>query len=45
MAVLSLGIEGYERMIAVIALTVLMSVFLHGITAVPFTGLFKKKSA
>jgi len=32
-----LGIEGYERILAVIVLTVLLSVFLHGISAVPFS--------
>ncbi|MDH3763469.1 MAG: cation:proton antiporter [Gammaproteobacteria bacterium] len=32
-----LGIEGYERILAVIVLTVLLSVFLHGISAVPLS--------
>jgi NhaP-type Na+/H+ or K+/H+ antiporter len=45
MTILKLGSEGYERMIAIIALTVLMSVFLHGITAVPFSKLFKSEES
>lgn len=40
MAVLMLGAEGYERVISVITLTVLMSIFLHGLTAVPLSGIF-----
>lgn len=40
MMVLVLGIEGYEKIIAVIALTVLLSIFLHGISAVPLSGIF-----
>lgn len=39
--VLQLGTKGYERVISVITLTVLLSIFLHGITAVPFSNLFK----
>lgn len=35
--VLELGKEGYEPMISVICLTVLLSIVLHGITAVPFS--------
>lgn len=41
MAVITLGTEGYERVISVITLTVMLSIFLHGITAVPFSNLFK----
>lgn len=37
MAVIQLGLEGYEKVISVISLTVLLSIFLHGITAVPFS--------
>jgi len=40
MAVLTLGTAGYERMIAVIVLTVMLSIFLHGITAVPLSSTF-----
>lgn len=42
-AFLELGLVGYERMIAVITLTVMLSIFLHGLTAVPFSHLFIKK--
>ena len=41
MAVIALGTEGYERVISVITLTVMLSVFLHGLTAIPFSKLFK----
>lgn len=37
MAVIQLGTEGYERMISVITLTVMLSIFLHGLSAVPFS--------
>ncbi len=33
-----LGIEGYEPVLAVIVLTVLLSVFLHGVSAVPLSS-------
>lgn len=42
MAVLRLGVTGYERMISIVTLTVLMCIFLHGISAVPFSRLFKR---
>jgi NhaP-type Na+/H+ or K+/H+ antiporter len=45
MAFLSLGQVGYERMISVITLTVLMSIFLHGVTAVPFSRMFINKKS
>ncbi|HXX58071.1 MAG TPA: cation:proton antiporter [Thermodesulfovibrionales bacterium] len=35
-----LGLDGYERMLSVIVLTVLLSVCLHGITAVPLSRLY-----
>lgn len=35
-----LGLKGYERIISVVVLTVLLSVFLHGITAVPLSRLY-----
>lgn len=35
-----LGVEGYERILSVIVLTVLLSVFLHGISAVPLSNRF-----
>lgn len=44
MAVIVLGTEGYERVISVITLTVMLSVFLHGLTAIPFSKLFKGDS-
>lgn len=37
MMVIQLGAKGHERVISVIALTVLLSIFLHGITAVPYS--------
>ena len=37
MAIGKIGITGYEREFAVITLTVLLSIFLHGISAVPLT--------
>jgi NhaP-type Na+/H+ or K+/H+ antiporter len=37
LAVGKIGVAGYEREYAVIALTVLLSIFLHGISAVPLT--------
>jgi len=44
MVILELGIEGYERMISIITLTIFLSIFLHGITAVPFSKFFQPKS-
>jgi NhaP-type Na+/H+ or K+/H+ antiporter len=35
--VIELGRVGYERMISIIVLTVLLSVFLHGMSAVPLS--------
>jgi sodium/hydrogen antiporter len=43
MTILELGAEGYQRIIAIISLTILMSIFLHGISAVPFSRLFKQE--
>lgn len=43
MAIIVLGTEGYELMVSVITLTVLLSIFLHGISAVPLSGIFKRK--
>ncbi|MBI5248246.1 MAG: sodium:proton antiporter [Desulfomonile tiedjei] len=37
MAVSKIGVSGYERAFAVITLTVLLSIFLHGLSAVPLT--------
>lgn len=42
-AIGSLGTEGYEVAYSVIVLTVLLSTFLHGLTAVPFSKLFGKQ--
>jgi NhaP-type Na+/H+ or K+/H+ antiporter len=44
LVIINLGKEGYERIISVIALTVLLSIFAHGITAVPFSGMLGKSS-
>lgn len=38
-----LGVEGYEQALAVIVLTVLLSTFAHGISAVPMVKLFKSE--
>ena len=40
-----LGVQGYERMMSVIVLTVLLSVCLHGITAVPLSHMYAKHLA
>jgi NhaP-type Na+/H+ or K+/H+ antiporter len=42
LVIIELGTKGYERMISVIVLTILLSVFLHGITANPLTRLYKE---
>lgn len=42
LVIIDLGAVGYERIISVIALTVMLSIFLHGITAVPFSKMFGK---
>lgn len=44
MAAIELGSAGYERIISVITLTVLLSIYLHGISANPLSALYKKKS-
>jgi NhaP-type Na+/H+ or K+/H+ antiporter len=33
----SLGFAGYEKMLSIMVLTILLSVFLHGMSAVPLT--------
>jgi len=43
MVLIEFGPKGNETVVSVITLTVLLSVFLHGITAVPFSGYFKKE--
>lgn len=43
MAVIYLGVDGYETVVGVISLTVLLSIFLHGLTAMPFSKLFSEK--
>lgn len=40
----TLGIEGHEQALSVIVLTVLLSVFLHGASAVPLSKLYSKRS-
>jgi NhaP-type Na+/H+ or K+/H+ antiporter len=44
-AISELGLPGYERMLSIIVLTVLLSVFLHGITAVPLSRLYAGRAA
>ncbi len=41
-AVSNLGVTGYERGFAVITLTVLLSVFLHGLSSVPLTACYSR---
>lgn len=43
MVLIALGRTGHEQIIAVITLTVLLSILLHGITAVPLSKLYKEK--
>lgn len=43
MAIIELGNEGYELISSVITLTVLLSIFLHGATAVPLSRIFRRK--
>jgi len=42
MAVIAIGAEGHRRVLSVITLTVLLSIFLHGMSAVPFSKIFQK---
>lgn len=44
MVLIALGRAGNEQIIAVITLTVLLSILLHGITAVPLSKLYKKQA-
>jgi len=39
-----LGVQGYEQILSVIVLTVLLSVFLHGVSAVPLSNRYNSKS-
>jgi NhaP-type Na+/H+ or K+/H+ antiporter len=39
-----LGVEGYERILSVIVLTVLLSVFLHGVSALPLSNRYGKRA-
>jgi NhaP-type Na+/H+ or K+/H+ antiporter len=43
MAVLQIGAEGHRRVFSVITLTVLLSIFLHGMSAVPFSRMFPEE--
>jgi sodium/hydrogen antiporter len=43
MVIIQIGPQGHEKIIAVITLTVLLSIFIHGITAVPFTRLLARR--
>ncbi len=44
MAVIELRVAGHERIFSVISLTVFLSIFLHGMTAVPLSRIFKPSS-
>jgi sodium/hydrogen antiporter len=41
-AIITLGPDGMDRLVSVITLTVLLSIFLHGISARPLSGIFGK---
>jgi NhaP-type Na+/H+ or K+/H+ antiporter len=41
--VIKIGYEGFEPVISVIVLTVLLSILLHGLTAVPLSGMYSAK--
>jgi NhaP-type Na+/H+ or K+/H+ antiporter len=43
MAVLQIGTEGHRQVFSVITLTVLLSIFLHGMSAVPFSRMFPEE--
>ena len=45
MAVMVLGRTGNDQIFAIISLTVVLSIVLHGITAVPFTKIFSKETS
>ena len=40
LVIIDLGLEGYEPLLAVVVLTVLLSVFLHGISAQPLSKIY-----
>lgn len=42
LVIIELGKDGYEQIISVIVLTVMLSIFLHGISAVPFSKMIGK---
>lgn len=44
MVVIELGTKGLEKMVAVIVLTVLLSIYLHGISANPLSKLYQKNN-
>lgn len=44
MAVLQIGTEGHRQIFSVITLTVLLSIFLHGMSAVPFSRMFPEEN-
>ena len=35
-----LGVEGHERILSIIILTIMLSIFLHGLTAAPMARLY-----
>jgi len=43
MVLVKIGFSGHEQMLSVIVLTVLLSVFLHGISAVPLSRLYGRR--
>jgi sodium/hydrogen antiporter len=45
MAIGKIGVAGYEREFAVITLTVLLSIFLHGVSALPLTRYYARSGS
>jgi NhaP-type Na+/H+ or K+/H+ antiporter len=43
MVLIELGRGGYEKVVAVITLTVLLSIFLHGISAIPYSKMYERE--
>jgi len=39
-----LGVQGYEQILSIIVLTVLLSVFLHGVSAVPLSNRYSSNN-
>lgn len=42
MVVIEIGLKGHERVLSVITLTILLCIYLHGITAIPFSKFYER---